>query len=157
MATISNNTKVILFPESILDGHPVYRSKCIVVEHYDFSLGRNLNCLGEPFGCSENNSVKIKIRVGSRDNLKLFYERMNQDYPSSYTLLYNVKYDDNHLVGDNYDSGMVLSGIISDLQEEYLQHRAGSSETGFTLTITILLTSLTCLGSSRNLQFDLHN
>lgn len=156
MTTLSNNTKVVLFPESILDGHPVYRSKCIVVEHYDFSLGRNLNSQGDAYGCTGDRNVKIKITVGSRDNLKLFYERMNQQFQSSYTLLFNVRYDDDNMVGDNYDGGMVLNGFICDLEEGYIQHPDGSGKTEFTITITILLISLTCIGSSRNLQFELH-
>lgn len=121
MATLSNNTKVVLFNDNMVEIGTVLRGQCHVVQHYDFTLNRSRNATGEVYGLDAGSTLTLSVRIGSKENLIPFYQRLNSNEMSYFSFIFNARYDAMNIVED-YDSAIVVSGYLVDIIEEYNRH-----------------------------------
>ena len=145
MQRISNQTKVILFPDNYLEQAYITKEKCIAVQHYDYTFQRNRNAYGEPYGRISGGLLTLTIRVGSRDSLRLFYQQLKQHYSATYSLLVYATYDAQGYLAER-SGALMVEGYIVDIQELFDRDQANESGEQMSLVCEILLTSVTCEG-----------
>lgn len=156
MSTLSKNTKVVLYPDNFLDqGQNVPKSKCMVVQSYEYMLCRSRNAYGEAYGTGSGNIVTIKVRVSSRDSLKVFYDRLSNMSSTCLTLIYNVHYDDQGFVTEyGHDGALVIDGYIIDIEEVYGRSKTERDNEEIMLSLKFLTNSMEMVGSNNNLNFQ---
>jgi len=156
MSTLSNNTKVVLYPDNFLDHNQIVpKHRCMTVQSYEYEIARNRNAYGEAYGSGSGNVVTIKVRVGSRDSLKVFYDRLTETFSSSLTLIYDVHYDDQGFVNEyGHDGALVLDGYIVDIDETYGRSKSDRNNEEVTLTLKFLTNSMVVVGSSHNINLN---
>lgn len=150
MPVLSNNVKVSLFHFNILEQNSADRSSSVAVQHYDYTLSRQLNAYGEAYGNNAQSIMLAAVRVGSRDDLKVYYDDLNNSYPSSFTFVMNARYDESGRLSD-YDGAMVCEGYIVDVEEFFSRGSASLQGQQMSLVFKILLTRMEFVGSGRNL------
>jgi len=148
MPTISNNVKISLFHSNILEQNDAVRTSSVAVQHYEYTLGRELNVYGEAYGGNAESVLLATVRVGSQDDLKIYYETLNNTYPTSYTFVMNAGYDESgHL--SEYDGALVCEGYVVDVEESFSRDSASEGEQ-MSLIFKLLLTKMEFVGSGRN-------
>ena len=121
MQNYSNNIKVALFADNVLEQLALRRTNSVVVQHYNYALQRVRNPHGVAYGNSPGGILTIDVRIGSRDNMRTYYERLSQNYSTSFSLVFNAQYDE--------------LGILEQMK----------------LRFRVLINSLTCIGATHNL------
>ena len=145
MQRISNQTKVVLFPDNYLEQAYITKEKCMVVQRYDYTFQRNRNAYGEPYGRISGSSLTLTIRVGSRDSLRLFYQQLKQPYSATYSLLFDATYDAQGYLVER-SGALLVEGYIVDIQEHFDRDQADDEGEQMSLVCEILLTGVTCEG-----------
>ena len=156
MQRISNQTKVVLFPDNYQEQAYITKEKCIAVQHYSYTLQRNRNAYGEPDGRISGSAVTLTIRVGSRDSLRLFYQRLTQHYSSTYSLLFDATYDVQGYLTDQ-SGALIVEGYVVDVQELFDRDQANEEGEQMSLVCEILLTSVSCVGMNHLLKETFSN
>ena len=151
MQRISNQTKVILFPDNYLEQAYITKEKCMAVQHYDYTFQRNRNAYGEPYGRISGGSLTLSIRVGSRDSLRLFYQQLKQPYSATYSLLFDATYDAQGYLAER-SGALLVEGYIVDIQELFDRDQANEAGEQMSLLCEILLTGVTCEGIQHPLR-----
>ena len=151
MQRISNQTKVILFPDNYLEQAYITKEKCMAVQHYDYTFQRNRNAYGEPYGRISGGSLTLSIRVGSRDSLRLFYQQLKQHYSATYSLLFDATYDAQGYLAER-SGALLVEGYIVDIQEHFDRDQADDEGEQMSLVCEILLTGVTCEGIQHPLR-----
>lgn len=160
-----NTSKVVLFVGDmneqidIMQYHQqktVTQSQLMRVDNYHFTLQRSRNSFGVPYGASSCNIVDITISVGTRDSLKVFYERLSETSKSTISLLFNVECDqDGYFTPECCDGVTVLEGYIVDIQEQYDTVTNEAEDTSI-IKIKLLADGITVVGSTHNISFKIN-
>lgn len=134
----------------------VSRSQLLRVDSYEFSLQRSRNNLGVPYGASSGNRVLLTVSVGSKDRLKVFYERLSETTMSSVSLVFDAKCDeDGFLIPNSCEGIIVMEGYVVDIDERY-DSATQDDEEGSTIDIQLLLNGMCVVGSTHNLSFSIN-
>lgn len=160
-----NTSKVVLFVGDmneqidIMQHHQqktVTQSQLMRVDNYHFTLQRSRNSFGVPYGASSGNIVDITVSVGTRDSLKVFYERLSETVKSTISLLFNVVCDqDGYFTPECCDGVIVLEGYIVDIQEQYDTVTTEAEDTSI-IKIKLLADGITVVGSTHNISFSIN-
>ena len=118
MQNYSNNIKVALFADNVLEQLVLRRTDSIVVQQYSYALERPRNAHGVAYGNSSGGILTIDVRIGSRDNMRIYYERLSQTYSTSFSLVFNARYDETGIL-DDYEGGMIVEGYLTDIGESF--------------------------------------
>lgn len=153
MSLLSNNNKVVLYLDNMLEHDSITREQCIPVEYYDFELARSRNVYGEAYGLAKDSMLHFTVTVGTRYDRKSIFQRMTNDFSTALSLIFNVEYDEQGNVQQGgYDGAMVLNGYFVDVQEEYLRSETGKNDECVTLRCQYLLSDMTVVGEKKNLS-----
>lgn len=146
------NIKVELFTDSVLE-QSLKHADGIVVRHYNYALQRPRNDNGEPYGPSSGGLLTVEVALGSSGGVQIkeFYERIKQSCSSTFSLLFNDLYDA-HGYLDSYDGGIVFEGYVVSLGETFMREAVEAGEKHIILTLKVLITAMTCLGTAGNLN-----
>lgn len=137
MALLSNNTKAVLFNDNMLDIGYVQKSRCYVVQHYDFTLNRSRNAAGEVYGFDSGSTLILNLRIGANQNLEPFYRSLSDRELTTFSFIFNAQYDKLNLV-ENYDSAIIVKGSLIDIEEEY-NSKPGNDKPHMSIRIMILV------------------
>ena len=144
MGNYSNNIKVALFADNVLEQLVLRRTDSIVVQQYSYALERPRNAHGVAYGNSSGGILTIDVRIGSRDTMRTYYERLSQNYSTAFSLVFNARYDETGIL-DDYDGGMIVEGYLTDIGEQ------------MKLRFKVLVTDMTHIGLTRNLSHHFSN
>lgn len=150
MPLISNNVKIALFHCNILEQGATDRNSSVVVQRYEYSLGRRINAYGEACGDDAVPLMTVTVRVGTRDSLGIYYESLNESFPSSFTFVMNARWDDAGKLSD-YDGALVADGYTVDVEESYSRDAASAQGLQMSLTFKLLLARMEFVGAGTNL------
>ena len=150
MQNYSNNIKVALFADNVLEQLALRRTNSVVVQHYNYALQRVRNPHGVAYGNSPGGILTIYVRIGSRDNMRTYYERLSQNYSTSFSLVFNAQYDELGIL-ENYEGGMIVEGYLIDIGENFDRDKAEEHGEQMKLRFRVLINSLTCIGATHNL------
>ena len=150
MGNYSNNIKVALFADNVLEQLVLRRTDSIVVQQYSYALERPRNAHGVAYGNSSGGILTIDVRIGSRDNMRTYYERLSQNYSTAFSLVFNARYDETGIL-DDYDGGLIVEGYLTDIGESFDRDKAEAHGEQMKLRFRVLINSLTCIGATHNL------
>ena len=156
MGNYSNNIKVALFADNVLEQLVLRRTDSIVVQQYSYALERPRNAHGVAYGNSSGGILTIDVRIGSRDNMRTYYERLSQNYSTAFSLVFNARYDETGIL-DDYEGGMIVEGYLTDIGENFDRDKAEAHGEQMKLRFKVLVTNMTHIGLSRNLSHHFSN
>ena len=156
MGNYSNNIKVALFADNVLEHLVLRRTDSIVVQQYSYALERPRNAHGVAYGNSSGGILTIDVRIGSRDNMRTYYERLSQNYSTAFSLVFNARYDETGIL-DDYDGGLIVEGYLTDIGESFDRDKAEEHGEQMKLRFKVLVTNMTHIGLSRNLSHHFSN
>ena len=156
MRNYSNNIKVALFADNVLEQLALRRTESIVVQHYGYALERPRNDHGIAYGTSSGGILTIDVRIASRDNMRTYYERLSQNYSTAFSLVFNATYDEFGIL-ENYDGGMIVEGYLIGIGENFDRDKAEEQGEQMKLRFKVLVTKMTCIGLSHNITHHFSN
>lgn len=151
MEKLSNNVKTVLFAENFLEQQIVRRDKCMTVQTYNYELHRVQDARSRAYGHSQGSLLSVSLRVGTRDNLSVFHERLKLNYPTAFTFFFDATYDKSDYLA-SYADALVVEGYVVDVQERYNKETSDPNPEQFFLEFKVLLTKTTFIGQSSNLE-----
>ncbi len=151
MGKTSNNVKTALFAENFLEQQIVRREKCMTVQSYSYELRCAQDALSRVYGHSQGSLMSVSLRVGTRDNLSVFHERLKQNHPSPFTFFFDATYDASDFL-EHYKDALVAEGYVVDIRERFSKENNDQGSEHFLLDFKILLTKVTFIGQSHNLE-----
>lgn len=153
MAILSNNVKVSLATVDICEQNLLSRNSLATVQSYDYNLVKIIN----PYGTVSDNAggsvFKFTIRVGTKDNLTVYYERLQQTFQTAFSLLFNPIFDDSgNLV--SYGGALIIRGYVVDLEEIYDRQLADTQGEQMSLSVNVLIKKIIYIGENNNLSYE---
>lgn len=147
------NIKGFLYTEDFRSMHHVHQDKCVSIEKYDFTLSKSRTDDGVPRSAVTSGSIlNITLSIGSRNSMKVFYERLKDMQLSAYSVFFDSKFDDDNYLED-YGSAFVLKGYVVNICEDYKTSLAKDEKDTFTISMQILISKLTVLGNGKEVVF----
>ncbi|MDO4949444.1 MAG: hypothetical protein Q4E55_04665 [Bacteroidales bacterium] len=143
-----------LLTENFKEASPVKREKCVTVQSLDYKLQRSRDAFGRSYGCAQGGLMRVSVLIGSKNNTKVFYERLKNTTPTSFTLFWNARYNQSGELTD-CDAATVAEGYVVDVQEKYDRDKAETEGEHPCLTFQLLLTKITYHGTNTELKLVL--
>lgn len=151
MSKLSTNVKMSLLAENFKETRLVRREQCMTVQSLDYVMQRSRDAFGRSYGCAQGSLMRVTVLIGSQNNTKVLYERLQSTSPTSFTLFCNARYDQSNELADS-DAATVAEGYVVDIQETYDRDKAVTEKEQLCLTFQLLLTKITYHGASAALQ-----
>ncbi len=153
---LSNHIKATLFLEDFTEGNPpVYQSKCLTVQEFNYNLRRSRDDFGVPYGPTVSVIMNFAVRIIRPEDGKAFYKRMSDFTPHSYTFFFNAAFNTDRQLSD-YEDAMVANGHIIDLEQVYNDKPLADGTTEqMLLKVKLLLTDITFEGTFSDKKLEI--
>lgn len=151
MLNYSDHLKAVLYPDSFLETmENVEKQHCQTIQHFSYKCERSRNDAGFPYGNTIPTELQFTVKLGSPNDEKVFYQRMQQNELFDYTFIFNATFDQHDRLS-SYEDAMVAKGYVVDVKEDY---DATVTEDGtvqqILIEVTLLLSSITYVGKDDN-------
>lgn len=152
MLSTPTNIKGFFFTEDLRSVSKIRQDRCIPIERYEYTLNRSRRDNGEPNPVATSGSIlSITVNIGSRNSLKVFYERIKDPNPSAFSVIFDAGFDEDGYLEDYY-SALILTGSIVSVDEDFQTSEAIETDV-FCMTLQVLIQNLTVCGTSKNVTF----
>lgn len=153
----SNNVKVLMVPEIAFESqYPFHRSKCLVVQDFDYKLRRTRDEQQHTIGGTIQPTMVFTLRLTSFLNADIFYDHLRRQEPFGYTFFFNASFDRETDQLASADDQMLVRGYVVDIKEEFRTGRSDQNHQVL-LTIEFKLTSITYVGEGKVLEHRISN
>lgn len=141
----SNQLKAVLFLGDIKELTNLRQDDGYTIQNLDYQSFRSRDKLGQPYGLTNASLADITLRSISGEGDKKLYSILKERGCHAFSVLYNVKYTEEHLV-DDYDIATVLNGYIVEIEEKFeTGHKKNQS---MILSMKILLHDVEYIGNN---------
>lgn len=148
--------KAMLCVEDITEtGVNLTPSNSFTVQEFHYDYGRRRDAMGRPYGPTESAYMDFTVRVSSDASAKVFFERMKENDPYAYSILFDV-YFKNMSQMSNYEDAMVARGYLVEVEEMFDKTPQANLMVGQMLIhAKLLLTNITYVGVESNLKLQI--
>lgn len=130
-------------------------SNSFTVQEFHYDYGRRRDAMGRPYGPTESAYMDFTVRVSSDASAKVFFERMKENDPYAYSILFDV-YFKNMSQMSNYEDAMVARGYLVEVEEMFDKTPQANLMVGQMLIhAKLLLTNITYVGVESNLKLQI--
>lgn len=148
----STELKAIVMPEDILENPVgVLRENCQTIQHFDYRCEHRRNDTGEIYGATEPVFLAITMRIQSPAHARPYYNALASTERFRYSILFNASFDPSQRLAD-YEDGMVAEGYVVSVEERSATKTQQGEDSQALVAVTLMLRSVTYLGSNRQLQ-----
>ena len=151
MINYSDYLKAVLYPDSFLEENEnVEKRLCQTIQHFSYKCQRSRNDAGFPYGNTTPTELQFTVKLGSPDDGKVFYQRMQQNELFDYTFIFNATFDQHDRLG-SYEDVMVVSGYVVDVKEDYdAMFTDDGTVQQILIQVNLLLSNITYVGKEDN-------
>lgn len=148
--------KAMLCVEDITEtGVNLTPSNSFTVQEFHYDYGRRRDAMGRPYGPTESAYMDFTVKVSSDESAKVFFERMKENDPYAYSILFDV-YFKNMSQLSNYEDAMVARGYLVEVEEMFDKTPQADLMVGQMLIhAKLLLTNITYVGVESNLKLQI--
>ncbi len=146
----SNQLKAVLFLGNIEELMNLHQEDGYTIQNLDYQSFRSRDKLGLPYGPSNASLANITLRCNADEYYKEFYNILKRRENYSFSILYNVKYNNEHIV-ESFNSATVISGYIVELEEIFDTHHKKGAGTVFNIRFLLREINYICGNVSRRL------
>mgnify|MGYP007133705632 CR=1 FL=1 len=151
MLNYSDHLKAVLYPANFMEVEErVEKRLCQTIQDFSYKCQRNRSDAGVPYGNTMPTELTFTIKLGSPDEGKVFYQRMQQNELFDHTFLFNATFDEQDRL-KLYEDAMIVRGYVVDVKEDY---DATVTEDGVAqqilIQVTLLLSSITYMDKENN-------
>ena len=149
--SFSNFLRAVLFPGNVdADERNISKEKSLAVQHFSYSFARSRNDAGFPYGPTLPTELSFTLRLMGPDDAKLYYSRLKDNTPYTYTFLFNATYNSNMRL-ENYDDALVVDGFVVDVEDCFNTASAADGSTEqMLLKVKLLVNSFTYKGKEND-------
>lgn len=153
MQTTPTNLKGFFVTEDIRSEQHIRQQQCISIENYEYTLQKSRQDNGLPHSTAVCGSMlTITMSIGTRNSMKVLYERIHSSSPTAYSVVFDAKFDEHDIIEDFY-SAFILTGNIVGINEDF-ESAPEKDHENFTITVNILINKLTVLGKTSNVTLN---
>lgn len=136
-----------LFVGDLREGNYKVSSNPFSVHRMDYEVLRGHDANGEPFG-STSSTMNLTIALGERSNARLFLEKMNENEPSAFSVVFGGDVGDGVLT--NFRNLIVLWAYVVEAEESFTVIDEDKSNTF--LNIRMLLHEIIYVGRENDTE-----
>lgn len=115
---ISNNTKAVITLQDCEAATVISKKDCLIIQHYNYRCSHPRDDHGKPYGSTNCALMDVTINIDNFHTVRTFYERLRKHEAYTYSLFFNVVYDDNKYI-DSYDQALKVEGYVVDVEENF--------------------------------------
>lgn len=108
----------VLYLNNIKDFPAPEKRECLIVQKLDYTLARNRNEVGTPYGTTLPVLMSLQIRLGEESVSRELYHRLQSRDSFSFSVLHNPEFD-GFLRLKGCSSSFVATGFVVDMQQTY--------------------------------------
>jgi len=150
MQQIRKILKISLFPFNVIGRSSISRDSAITVQSYDYTMAREIDSYGMASGACSGSYLSLQVRVGTKEDIDWFYERLTKPDPNFFSLVFSPEYDDSGILSSSVGS-LVVEGYIVDVEEIYDRNLSDSNDAlQMLLNARVLVSNLRYDGENSN-------
>lgn len=148
----SNEQQAVVVVDNILDNaNMIYKTNCLVVQHFQYDCCRKLNQAGEIYGPMEPVILNFTVRVTSPAHSSMFYKFLASKYRASFSFLFNVNFGAFDRLED-YEDGLVVKGYVTSVKQKYSGAKnSDGMSSQMMLNVEVLVSSTVYMGTERSI------
>lgn len=141
---LSNRIKALIYIGDINErlSH-INKDECYTLQHYEYLLDKSRSrSIDDASSLSKPSCLYFSIRNFPSKISKTLLEKIKENRPSDFSIIFNATFDQNHNLVD-YEDSMIVRGYVVDIHQSYfntIQHESSVGQS--LLKISILITRI---------------
>ncbi len=125
----------------------ISRDEVVTIQSFGYSISKGRNANGDPHGGVKPSTVNFVIRSPKVEQSRKIYRLLREGEVLKLSFLFNPYYNlDGDLADQN--AATVIAGVVTSAREEYDSQQSKSSETRIMMRVSMMIYSITYIGSS---------